>query len=619
MPARAPSRGYGSAEEVFTDSDAKLERTQQLLARAEPVLENGPGWVYLVERRRLPLGAVCAALGEFRYLPPPLEDRPPQDHALVSLLRDARGEISGLQLTYVDVLGHPSATEPRRETFSLRPNGCRDGLFRAGGGAGPRCCLTEGYTEKAIAVASVGIGPVYGGGGLNVLGFGVPAEPEIVLVPDRGPPPDAWAKDGKTRLPDLHDAAYRRAVDRLILAGKTVLVAAAPDCTHAGRLPCKDADAFLTAHGSIRLRDLLERAKVAKLSDVGWRKKLADMSPEEYARGRKAFAAELGFDRVADVDAMRSCGRAGDSDKGAEKRARLIAIACEQELFRDDGDDGYAAIKRDGGAILTLKIEASGFRDWLLAEYGGRFPDNVAGRKVPGSVGESTVSDAIRTILALARQGEIREVFLRLGWRANRLYLDMATAEPRAIEITPEGWAIVADPPVNLVRSPTAKPLPVPSPAPRKHVLKELRRFFGFKLKDDRLVLLIGVLMAGLMPRGPYPILIISGEQGSGKTSRSRMVKETLDPTKASVRGRPRTEIDLAISVWRSWIGVFDNLSRLDQNLSDALCRLSEGAGLSKRKFYTDSEEVVIEAARPIILTAIPTSLSLVTRSTVRC
>jgi hypothetical protein len=420
------------------------------------------------------------------------------------------------------------------------------------------------------------------------------------------PPPDAWAKDGKTRLLDLHDAAYRRAVDRLILAGKTVLVAAAPDCTHAGRSPCKDADAFLTAHGSIRLRDLLERAKVAKLSDVGWRKKLADMSPEEYARGRKAFAAELGFDRVADVDAMRSCGRAGDSDKGAEKRARLIAIACEQELFQDDGDDGYAAIKRDGGAILTLKIEASGFRDWLLAEYGGRFPDNVAGRKVPGSVGESTVSDAIRTILALARQGEIREVFLRLGWRANRLYLDMATAEPRAIEITADGWAIVADPPVNLVRSPTAKPLPVPSPAPRKHVLKELRRFFGFKLKDDRLVLLIGVLMAGLMPRGPYPILIISGEQGSGKTSRSRMVKETLDPTKASVRGRPRTEIDLAISVWRSWIGVFDNLSRLDQNLSDALCRLSEGAGLSKRKFYTDSEEVVIEAARPIILTAIP-------------
>ena len=40
--------------------------------------------------------------------------------------------------------------------------------------------------------------------------------------------------------------------------------------------------------------------------------------------------------------------------------------------------------------------------------------------------------------------------------------------------------------------------------------------------------------------------------------------------------------------------------------MSDWLCRLSEGAGLPKRKLYTDSEEILIEAARPIMLTAIP-------------
>ena len=40
--------------------------------------------------------------------------------------------------------------------------------------------------------------------------------------------------------------------------------------------------------------------------------------------------------------------------------------------------------------------------------------------------------------------------------------------------------------------------------------------------------------------------------------------------------------------------------------MSDWLCRLSEGAGLPKRKLYTDTEEILIEAARPIMLTAIP-------------
>ena len=68
----------------------------------------------------------------------------------------------------------------------------------------------------------------------------------------------------------------------------------------------------------------------------------------------------------------------------------------------------------------------------------------------------------------MARQGETRRVFLRLGWAADRLYLDMATPEPRAIEITPDGWSIINDPPVHLVFSPTAKPLPVPVPGSRK-------------------------------------------------------------------------------------------------------------------------------------------------------
>ena len=67
---------------------------------------------------------------------------------------------------------------------------------------------------------------------------------------------------------------------------------------------------------------------------------------------------------------------------------------------------------------------------------------------------------------------------------------------------------------------------------------------------------------------------------------------------------------------------MFDNLSKLDQDMSDWLCRLSEGAGLPKRKLFTDTEEILIEAARPIILTAIPDiaqSGDLIDRASVRC
>jgi hypothetical protein len=79
-----------------------------------------------------------------------------------------------------------------------------------------------------------------------------------------------------------------------------------------------------------------------------------------------------------------------------------------------------------------------------------------------------------------------------------------------------------------------------------------------------------------------------------------------VDPAKAVVRGRPKSQEDLAISVSGAWVPVFDNLSRLDQEMSDWLCRLSEGGAFPKRKLYSDTDEILIEASRLIVLTAIP-------------
>jgi hypothetical protein len=39
--------------------------------------------------------------------------------------------------------------------------------------------------------------------------------------------------------------------------------------------------------------------------------------------------------------------------------------------------------------------------------------------------------------------------------------------------------------------------------------------------------------------------------------------------------------------------------------MSDAFCRLATGAGFSTRRLYTDSEEVIIEARRPVIVNGI--------------
>jgi hypothetical protein len=49
----------------------------------------------------------------------------------------------------------------------------------------------------------------------------------------------------------------------------------------------------------------------------------------------------------------------------------------------------------------------------------------------------------------------------------------------------------------------------------------------------------------------------------------------------------------------------YDNISRLPPWLSDGLCRLSTGGAFTTRELYTDAEEVMFEAQRPVLLNGI--------------
>ncbi len=50
---------------------------------------------------------------------------------------------------------------------------------------------------------------------------------------------------------------------------------------------------------------------------------------------------------------------------------------------------------------------------------------------------------------------------------------------------------------------------------------------------------------------------------------------------------------------------VLDNLSQVKQWLSDALCRLATGGGFATRQLYYDTDEIIFDAQRPIILNGI--------------
>jgi hypothetical protein len=83
------------------------------------------------------------------------------------------------------------------------------------------------------------------------------------------------------------------------------------------------------------------------------------------------------------------------------------------------------------------------------------------------------------------------------------------------------------------------------------------------------------------------------------------MLKALVDPTKAPLRSMPKSERDLSVTVANAWAPAFDNLSGITPATADALCRISTGGGISARQLYTDTDEIILEFMRPLLLNGI--------------
>lgn len=68
-------------------------------------------------------------------------------------------------------------------------------------------------------------------------------------------------------------------------------------------------------------------------------------------------------------------------------------------------------------------------------------------------------------------------------------------------------------------------------------------------------------MLACLRDRGPYPVLVLSGEQGSAKSTFSAIVRAILDPNTAPLRALPREDRDLFIAATNGHLLTFDNVS----------------------------------------------------------
>ena len=319
---------------------------------------------------------------------------------------------------------------------------------------------------------------------------------------------------------------------------------------------------------------------------------LATIKKEDRAafEGLRARLKKAGC-RLAALDEAIATACADSRGRGPTQADVLIGLATGAELFHTADGVGYADLEVNGHRE-TWPIRSQGFRRWLAL----RFSDTTG---VPSS---EALKSALNVIEARAHFDAIQvDVHIRVAGYEGKLYLDLADAARRVIEIDEDGWRVVDRPPIRFRRTAGMQALPVPT---RGGSVEVLRDYLNVASERD-FVLVVAWALAVLRNEGPYPVLVLSGEQGSAKSTFSAVLRALLDPNSAPLRALPREDRDLFIAAVNSHVLTFDNVSGLPTWISDTLCRLATGGGFAVRQLYTDQDEVLFNATRPVVLNGI--------------
>jgi hypothetical protein len=296
--------------------------------------------------------------------------------------------------------------------------------------------------------------------------------------------------------------------------------------------------------------------------------------------------------RMTQLDAAIAEENGDAGGRGPKQADILIDLAQSAELFHTPDGSGFADLVIKGHRE-TWAIRSKGFRRWIAHQFY---------EATGGAPNSEALQSALNVIEAKAHFDALeRSVHIRVGGLDRRLYLDLGDETWSAVEIDVNGWRVIDNPPVRFRRSSGMKPLPTPLSGGS---VAALRSFLNVQ-SDADFVLVVAWTLAVLRDHGPYPILVLSGEQGSAKSTFSAILRALIDPNTSPLRALPHGDRDLFIAANNGHVLAFDNVSGLPAWISDTLCRLATGGGFAVRQLYTDQDEVLFDATRPVILNGI--------------
>jgi hypothetical protein len=287
-------------------------------------------------------------------------------------------------------------------------------------------------------------------------------------------------------------------------------------------------------------------------------------------------------------DALRGEGNAEIILEEAKRNSRLI--------FLDEYKIPHAAVMVNDH-LEVLPIGESRFKNWVRRIIAKEYKINVI---------SSTVIDEVANALVAEAQFDTpgtEEKVLSLRFATDpdgdpfKWFYDLSNKDHEFIAITSEGYKIVR----NMIvfrRFNHQLPQVYPDPTYPPDIFDQFMNLLNVK-EEDRLLLKCYVI-ATFIPNLEKAVLMVHGEQGTAKSMLEALLIMLISPTLMKTV-TPQTKLDQFIQLLSHHpVVYFDNLSRIPGWMSDLLCRAVTGDAFSKRKHYTNDDDVIYVLMRAI-------------------
>lgn len=279
--------------------------------------------------------------------------------------------------------------------------------------------------------------------------------------------------------------------------------------------------------------------------------------------------------------------------KVSSQASQMFSQICMHNFFIDELGESYLHMELNNGQNRFYKIADKSFERFLISKYMQQHhdcPNPEALKKVNMMVD------------ALAHEsGEKHNLKYRVAKYEGCLYYDLCRDDWLLVKVTPSGWSLSNKTPILFRRFSNHKPEQV-IPSNRG----DAKKVYNYILiKESQRFLFLVWLVSCFIEGIEHPISNFHGSQGSSKSTLSRMVKAIVDPSVLEVVSFPKAITEMVQQLSHHWLLCYDNIGNLTDWQSDALCRAVTGDGFSKRKLYTDDEDIIYSFHRCLCLNGI--------------